>query len=357
MPCPYEILMNKQELLKQADYNFQRGNRELAKKYLADLLTHYPNEEAAWMLLARVVQEKERKIECFERTLKINPNNTEARIGLVRIKSSDKTLPLRAAANSISSPASNSFKGVLRSLAILGVFVLIFGTTTFVFARNNPESGIAKLILPATPTALAQPLADDIAPQTRAEVTVKYPQYATLVDTLISFAVHNTANGMEGAPEQPGAPIVPSDLAGTQAKTILENALPQPGSLNTATLTEQQITSWLAAEMKNSPDLPLRDVQVYLRDGQVQVWGMVDGSSNSTSALVTGKINLDTNGVPKFEIDSLQIGQQVIPGILLTQVETWLNQQLIDNINQQVPGLKIMNINISSGLITISGMR
>ena len=35
--------MNKQELLKQADYTFQRGNRELAKKYLAELLTKYPN--------------------------------------------------------------------------------------------------------------------------------------------------------------------------------------------------------------------------------------------------------------------------------------------------------------------------
>ena len=53
--------MNKQELFKQADYTFQRGNRELAKKYLTDLLTAFPDDEAAWLLLARVVEEKERK--------------------------------------------------------------------------------------------------------------------------------------------------------------------------------------------------------------------------------------------------------------------------------------------------------
>jgi hypothetical protein len=89
----------------------------------------------------------------------------------------------------------------------------------------------------------------------------------------------------------------------------------------------------------------------------VQVWGVVEGSNNSTSALVTGKINLDTDGIPVIEIDSLQIGQQVIPDILLPQVETWLNQMLVESINRQVPGLKVMNINISSGLITVSGMR
>jgi tetratricopeptide (TPR) repeat protein len=350
--------MNKQELLKQADYSFQRGNRKIAEKFLSDLLAQYPNEESAWMLMARVLEDKDRKIACYERTLKINPNNMEAKIGLVRAKSQDKTLPLRGiVADNPLPTAPSPLKKILRSLVVITVLALVLGATTYVVAQNNPESSVAKLIIAATPTPLTQPLADDIAPQTRAKVITEYPQYAPLVDTLISFAVNNTESGTDGAPERPGAPIVPSDSAGTQAKTTLEKALPQPGSLNTATLTEQQITSWLAMEMKNNPDLPLSDVQVYLRDGQIQVWGMVEGSNNSTSTLVTGKINLDSDGIPNFEIDSLQIGQQVIPGILLSQAETWLNQILVEKINQQVPGLEIMNINISSGLITISGMR
>ncbi len=110
-------------------------------------------------------------------------------------------------------------------------------------------------------------------------------------------------------------------------------------------------------EMKNSPDLPLRNVQIYLRDGKIQLWGIVEGSADSTSALAVGGVTLDANGIPVFDIESLQIGQQVVPDILLTQAETWLNQLLIEEINRQVPGLKIMNINISSGMITISGMR
>ena len=349
--------MNKQELLKQADYTFQRGNRELAKKYLAELLTKYPNEESAWMLMARMVEEKERKVECYEHALKINPGNNEAKLGLVRLNPSDKTLPLRGFVSSAPLPISSPIRNVFRSVVVVAVLILIFGTSTFVVARNNPESGVAKLIIPATPTPLAQPLADDIAAQTRAEISASYPQYASLVDALISLAVSNAKNGMEGAPERPGAQIIPSEAAGAQAKVMLESAIPEPGSLNTATLTELQITSWLAMELKNSPDLPLQDVQVYLRDGMIQIWGIVKGSDSETSALVTGAINLGSKGQPAFEIESLQIGQQVIPNILLSQAEAWLNQLLSEKISEQTPGLEVMNVNISNGLITISGMR
>ena len=350
--------MNKQELLKQADYNFQRGNRKIAEKFLSDLLAQYPNEESAWMLLARVVEDKDRKAECYERTLKINPNNMEAKIGLVRTKSADKTIPIRGLVIENPFPkAPSPFKRILRSAVVIMVLALIFGTTTYVIAQNNPESSMAKLIIPATPTPFAEALADGVAAETRAEVNAEYPQYAPLVDALISLAISNAENGMEGAPERPGAEIFPSDAIALEGKTALENALPQPGSLNTATLTEQQITSWLAVEMRNNPDLPLKNVQVYLRDGQIQIWGMVEGKDNSTSVLITGKTNLDTNGIPGFEIESMQIGQQVIPELLLSQAESWLNELIVKKINEQVPGLQIMNINISSGLITMSGMR
>jgi tetratricopeptide (TPR) repeat protein len=348
--------MNKQELLKQADYTFQRGNRELAKKHLSDLLTQYPNEESAWMLLARVVEEKERKIECYEHVVRINPNNNEAKLGIVRLQSLDKTLPLNKFIRKNQLQDSKPVKSILRGILVTLVLMLVFGTTTFVFAMKNPESSVGRLINPPTLIPYAQDLTDKTAAQTRAQVSDKYPQYAPLVDALIGFAVSNTKNGMDGAPERPGALIVLSNRAGLEAKNSLQNALPQPGSLNTITLTDQQLSSWLAMEMENSSDLPLRDVQIHLQNGVIQIWGMVDGSDNSTSALVTGKINLEA-GIPSFEISSFQIGQQAIPELLLSQAAAWLNQLLAEKINEQMPGLQVMNINISSGLITISGMR
>jgi hypothetical protein len=354
---PYKKYMNKQELLKQADTNFQRGNRELAKKYLAELLKAHPKEEAAWLLLAKVEQQKERKVECYEQALKLNPNSTEIKLALARLKFPSQTLPKSKIINETHWNAPKPARGGLRLLMIVAVAILGLGSTTYVIARSNPESAVAKLILPATADPFVQTLAEDVAAQTRSEVNSNYPQYAHLVDTLIGFALSNAESGMEGAPERPGAAIIPSDIVGEEARLLMEKSMPKPGTLASITLSEQQLTSWLAMNMKHSADLPLSDIQVYLRDDRVQVWGMVAGSSNSTSALIVGKLSLDSSNKPVMEIESMQIGQQVIPGLLLSQAESWLNQSLLDQINGQAPGLKIMNISVSNGLITMSGMR
>jgi len=349
--------MTKQELLKQADYNYQRGNRELAKKYLSDLLAAYPNEEAAWLLLAKVVEEKERKIECYKRAIKINPGNNETRIALTRIDSSNPTLPLNGRLSITPAQSSKPYKSTLRAILAGVVVLFIFGTTTLVVARNNPESKVAKLLIKATPDVYGIAIESDIASDTRAEISVKYPQYAPLVDALLQFAIENSDNGMEGAPDRPGDPIMTSDNVALEAKAMFANSIPQPGSLSSTTITEQQITSWLAMEMKNSPDLPLSDVQVYLRGGQIQIWGMVNGSTDSTSALLTGTVSIDSYSQPVFTLESMQIGQQTVPDILLSQAEAWLNELLAEKINSQIPGLKLMNINVTNGLITVSGMR
>jgi tetratricopeptide (TPR) repeat protein len=350
--------MNKQELFKQADYTFQRGNRELAKKYLTELLTAYPDDEAAWMLLARVVEEKERKVECFERVLKINPKNEEAKLALVRVRASiNPTLPLPKQIKK-QQPKTSPYRNAMRGALVAVVAVLALGTSTFVIARNNPDSQVAKVFAIATPAAISNTfLSDDVAPQTRAEVSEAYPQYAPLLDALLGFAVENAQSGMDGAPERPGDKILTSDSAGLEAKSMLENSLPQPGSMTTVTITEQQLTSWIAMELRNNPDLPLNEIQVYLRDNTVQIWGMVNGSESSTSALIVGELMVGANKYPYFKIESMQIGQQVVPGMFISQMEAWLNQSLGDAIAKNASGLQLVSLKVTSGLITVSGTR
>ncbi len=349
--------MNKQELLKQADYNYQRGNRELAKKYLSDLIAAYPNEEAAWLLFAKVVEEKERKIECYKRAIKINPGNNETRIALTRIDSSSPTLPLNGRLSITPTQSPKPYKSTLRAVLAVVVALFVFGTTTLVVARNNPESKVAKLLIKATPDIYGNALESDLASVTRAEISQNYPQYSLLADALLQLAVENSDSGMEGAPDRPGDPILTSDVIALEAKTMFVKSIPQPGSLSSTTITEQQITSWLAMEMRNSPDLPLSEVQVYLRGGQIQIWGMVNGSTDSTSVLLTGTVGIDSYSQPVFTLESMQIGQQTVPNILLSQAEAWLNELLAETINSRIPGLKLMNINVTNGLITVSGMR
>ena len=191
--------MTKQELLKQADYTFQRGNRELAKKYLSEYLASYPDDEVAWMLMAKITGDHEHQIACYERVLKLNPNNNEARIGLTRIQTAVNPALSKTVARDKASVRQQPHKNVVRGVLAGVLIVVLLGTTTLVVARNNPSSKVAQMLVMATPTLQASNLAKDVAPETRAEVLDKYPQYAPVLDALISFAVSNAQNGMEGA--------------------------------------------------------------------------------------------------------------------------------------------------------------
>jgi hypothetical protein len=70
-----------------------------------------------------------------------------------------------------------------------------------------------------------------------------------------------------------------------------------------------------------------------------------------------GNLIIDSSRKPSIEIESVQIGTQAIPDALVSQMESWLNQMLLENMEKQAPGLEIMNVNVSNGMVTISGMR
>lgn len=348
--------MNKKELLKQADSNFQRGNLTLAEKHLSDLLASYPDEEAGWILLAKVVKEPERKIQCYQRAIKINPNNTETHFALHRLSRNNRTLSQKPG-NPHHQPAGVSSPKNTRpfTFLVLTAILIGFGGTTLAIAQSHPDLSVAKLIDPSTPTASAS-VENDFTSSMQGTIS-NYPQYAPLVDAMLQIAAESSQTGMEGAPERPGGEIMASDVIGMETKALLADSIPQPGSLTSIILSEEQLTSWLAMELKNVPDLPLQQTQIYLRDGQIQLWGMVQGTSASTSALLVGTVSIDEDLQPRLTLQSIQIGPQLTPDILLSQAETWFNELLQQKINAEVPGLKLMNINITSGLLTISGMR
>jgi hypothetical protein len=202
-------------------------------------------------------------------------------------------------------------------------------------------------------------LESGVAAQTRASVEEKYPQYSYVADILIGLALESAANGMDGAPERPGAEIKPSNASAIEAVALVEEALPETGTLSTLMLNELQATSWMAAQIENNPDLPFSDPQIYLRDDKIQFWGMIKGETEetSTSALITGMLDIDANGKPYFTIESIQVGKTVVPQAVNAQMESWLNQVLSDRLASSASGLEVMNVNISNGLMTVSAMR
>ncbi len=71
--------MDADTLLQEAQRAVQAKEHEQARRLLMDLLSRQPRHEQGWLLLASVVDDPNKAIDCLERVLALNPGNTQAR--------------------------------------------------------------------------------------------------------------------------------------------------------------------------------------------------------------------------------------------------------------------------------------
>ncbi|MBI3167884.1 MAG: hypothetical protein HYZ22_05360 [Chloroflexi bacterium] len=337
--------MDVQDPLTQVRALLQRGEREKAKKELANFLTQFPQNERAWVLMAQVVQDKQQKMDCYKRAIAINPKNLAAKTELVRLEYPGYTFdPKRGIVAESSKEMPGRVRAVSRTIFIVLALLFVLTGATLTYAKNNPESPIAKVIpeLPSVNLDLEKlnPL-----------------QYDSPEEALIAFARDAAKTGMDGAPEKPGAGYAPSLSEGRNTFVRLENSVPAVGTSVTVRVTEAEATSMAAYVLSQNPQLPARNVQVYFRDGKVKIWCIVVGDGATTSALLTGSILVDANGTPSFQIDSAQAGQEKLQGALLAQAQFNVNQAIQSEINAQAPGTKVENVAIGGGVISVTVSR
>lgn len=73
--------------LKSAVLAVQSGRLEEARRLLVSILRQDPGNAAAWVWLGKAVDDPEKRRECFSRALRADPNDEEARRGLVALLS------------------------------------------------------------------------------------------------------------------------------------------------------------------------------------------------------------------------------------------------------------------------------
>jgi hypothetical protein len=76
------------DLLQEALNAKQSGDIALAKQLISQALVQQPTNEAAWMMMADVVEDVSLRRNCLERVLAINPKNSEASTALTRLNTS-----------------------------------------------------------------------------------------------------------------------------------------------------------------------------------------------------------------------------------------------------------------------------
>lgn len=71
--------------LQDAIKAIKAGNKQAGREFLAEILQNDPDNEMAWLWLAGVVESNERRRQCLERVLALNPANQAAQRGLAAL--------------------------------------------------------------------------------------------------------------------------------------------------------------------------------------------------------------------------------------------------------------------------------
>ena len=160
-----------------------------------------------------------------------------------------------------------------------------------------------------------------------------------------------------GGPKYPSTPIaVSTEALGDFEQQV--QAAKTSSALNgilTLTINETQITSLLASKLDSQPEPFIQNPQVYLRDGEIQVYGQALQANIKANVRIVLTASLDPEGKPIIKVISTDFGPFPAPQGLNETVTSFIDQAFTGAIGPAATGLRIESINISDGFMTISG--
>lgn len=168
-----------------------------------------------------------------------------------------------------------------------------------------------------------------------------------------------------GGPDYSSLPPIPvSAEAAASIQEELRRALEagaQTGEI-TINLTEPQITSYLAARLQSDPSLQqsdkkplITDPQVYLRDGQMQIYGKTQQGLFVANIGIIVQVGVDPNSQPLIDVTSVDFGPFPAPEGLKNAITAMVKEAYTGSLGPVATGLRIETISISNGVMTITG--
>ncbi len=130
----------------------------------------------------------------------------------------------------------------------------------------------------------------------------------------------------------------------------------------TITVTEPQITSYLALRLQSDPNLQqedstplITDPQVYLRDGQMKIYGKTQQGMFAANIGIIVNVGVDAGGKPKIEIASADFGPFPAPAGLNDAITALIEEAYTGSFGPVATGLRIESIVIMDGIMTVTG--
>lgn len=120
-------------------------------------------------------------------------------------------------------------------------------------------------------------------------------------------------------------------------------------------ISEEELTSLVAAGIEGQEDTPIQDPEVQLRDGQIRFLATVERQGFNLPAEVVMTVKPDAQGRPEFNVVSATVGPLPLPESVKSELESSLDEAFADQIESRAPNTHIESIVIAGGLMTITG--
>jgi hypothetical protein len=184
--------------------------------------------------------------------------------------------------------------------------------------------------------------------------TLPFSPVAAVLCVLLAASLA-CAVSVEG-PTPPGSPIPVSTEAAGQLDQLWKNAVANPTNGKVSiVVTETQLTSFVAAQLAASKDTALTNPQVYLRDNKIQIYGTAKASDITTTVSAAFSTTVTEQGTLQFQVASANFGPVALPPDLLSRLSIMLNDALTGSLSDMAIGVKLSDVAIGDGQMTITG--
>lgn len=120
-------------------------------------------------------------------------------------------------------------------------------------------------------------------------------------------------------------------------------------------ITEEQLTSYIALKLATQNEPAITDPQVYLRNGQMQVFGKVDRGLWNANVMVALDVTVDEQGQPKIDIAAADFGPIPAPEALKQSVAGLITEAYTGSLGPVATGFRLESINIANGVMMVTG--
>ena len=174
---------------------------------------------------------------------------------------------------------------------------------------------------------------------------------------LIMFLFIPACTIFVGGPDYPDTPIAVSTEAVASLQEEIKAAV-SAGAISdevTIIMSEVQLTSYLATKLTSDSTPMFTDPQVYLRDGQMRIYGKTQQGYFAANIGIVLTVGLAENGDPELQLSSADFGPFPLPDGLNKAITAVIEEAYTGALGPVATGFRIIAITIADGLMMING--